>query len=80
MQDAVSLVEPPAHNGKRLKVMFVTQNTANPPTFIFFVNDTELLHFSYKRYLENCLRKAFEFKGTPIRLVFRNKNEDEGML
>jgi len=80
VQDAVSLVEPPAHNGKRLKVMFVTQNTANPPTFIFFVNDTELLHFSYKRYLENCLRKAFEFKGTPIRLVFRNKNEDEGML
>ncbi len=80
VQDAVSLVEPPAHNGKRLKVMFVTQNSANPPTFIFFVNDTELLHFSYKRYLENCLRKAFEFKGTPIRLVFRNKNEDEGML
>lgn len=77
VQDAVNLVEPPSHNGKRLKVYFVTQNSANPPTFIFFVNDTELLHFSYKRYLENCLRKAFVFKGTPIRLVFRNKNQDE---
>lgn len=77
IQDAVSLVEPPAHNGKRLKVFFTTQNNTNPPTFIFFVNDTELLHFSYKRYLENCLRKAFEFKGTPIRLVFRNKNEED---
>ncbi len=54
VQDAVSLVEPPAHNGKRLKVFFVTQSSSNPPTFVFFVNDTELLHFSYKRYLENC--------------------------
>lgn len=80
VQDAVSLVEPPAHNGKRLKVFFATQNSSNPPTFIFFVNDTELLHFSYKRYLENCLRKAFEFKGTPIRLVFRNKNEDDSFV
>lgn len=77
VQDAVSVVEPPAHNGRRLKVMFVTQNTTNPPTFVFFVNDVELLHFSYKRYLENSLRKAFEFKGTPIRLVFRNKNEED---
>lgn len=77
IQDAVSLIEPPAHNGKRLKVFFSTQNNTNPPTFVFFVNDTELLHFSYKRYLENTLRKAFEFKGTPIRLVFRCKNEEE---
>lgn len=80
VQDAVSLVEPPAHNGKRLKVFFVTQSSSNPPTFVFFVNDTELLHFSYKRYLENCLRKAFEFKGTPIRLVFRNKNEEDNFV
>ena len=80
VQDAVSLVEPPAHNGKRLKVFFVTQSSGNPPTFVFFVNDTELLHFSYKRYLENCLRKAFEFKGTPIRLVFRNKNEEDNFV
>ncbi len=80
VQDAVSLVEPPAHNGKRLKVFFATQSSSNPPTFVFFVNDTELLHFSYKRYLENCLRKAFEFKGTPIRLVFRNKNEEDNFV
>ena len=80
IQDAVSLVEPPAHNGKRLKVFFATQNSSNPPTFVFFVNDSELLHFSYKRYLENCLRKSFEFKGTPIRLVFRNKNEDDSFV
>lgn len=79
VQDAVMLVEPPAHNGKRLKVYFTTQNSANPPTFIFFVNDTQLLHFSYKRYLENCLRKAFGFKGTPIKLVFRNKNEEDAL-
>lgn len=77
IQDAVTLFEPPAHNGKRLKVLFVTQNNANPPTFIFFVNDVELLHFSYKRYLENVIRKTFEFRGTPIRLIFRNKNEEE---
>lgn len=80
VQDAVSLVEPPSHNGKRLKVFFATQNSTNPPTFVLFVNDTELLHFSYKRYLENSLRKAFEFKGTPIRLVFRNKNEQDSFV
>lgn len=76
IQDAVTLVEPPSHNGKRLKVLFTTQNNCQPPTFIFFVNDTELLHFSYKRYLENVIRKTFEFRGTPIRLIFRNKNEE----
>lgn len=77
VQDATVAVEPPSHNGKRLKVYFVTQATTNPPTFVFFVNDTELVHFSYKRYLENALRKSFEFKGTPIRLIFRNKNEKD---
>lgn len=77
VQDAVTLVEPPSNNGKRLKIYFATQNNSNPPTFIFFVNDTELIHFSYKRYLENALRRTFTFKGTPIRLIFRNKNESE---
>lgn len=77
IQDAVALVEPPTHNGKRLKLYFATQNNANPPTFIFFVNDTLLLHFSYKRYLENVIRKTFGFRGTPIHLIFRNKNEKE---
>lgn len=77
IQDAVTVVEPPTHNGRRLKLYFATQNNANPPTFIFFVNDTTLLHFSYRRYLENVIRKTFGFRGTPIHLIFRNKNEKE---
>lgn len=75
--DATIAVEPPSHNGKRLKVYFVTQVSTNPPTFVFFVNDTTLMHFSYERYLENSLRKSFEFKGTPIRLLVRNRKEDD---
>lgn len=75
VQDAIAMNEPPSVNGKRLKIMFVTQCKTNPPTFIFFVNDSTLMHFSYKRYLENVLRRAFEFKGTPIHLIIRNKNE-----
>ncbi len=74
IQDAVSVTEPPTKNGKRLKILFATEASTNPPTFIFFVNDAELMHFSYKRYLENTLRKAFEFKGSPIRLIVRNKD------
>ena len=74
IQDAVSVTEPPTKNGKRLKILFATEASTNPPTFIFFVNDAELMHFSYKRCLENTLRKAFEFKGSPIRLIVRNKD------
>jgi len=74
IQDAVSVTEPQTKNGKRLKILFATEASTNPPTFIFFVNDAELMHFSYKRYLENTLRKAFEFKGSPIRLIVRNKD------
>ncbi len=74
IQDAVSVTEPPTKNGNRLKILFATEASTNPPTFIFFVNDAELMHFSYKRYLENTLRKAFEFKGSPIRLIVRNKD------
>ena len=74
--DAVRASEPPSVNGKRLKIMYVTQVSDKPPTFLFFVNDASLVHFSYKRYLENCLRKACDFSGTPIKLVFREK-EDE---
>lgn len=77
IQDAVSVTEPPTKNGKRLKILFTTEATTNPPTFIFFVNDSELMHFSYKRYLENTLRKVFEFKGSPIRLIVRNKDGKE---
>ena len=77
VQAATIAVEPPSDNGKRLKVYYVTQASTNPPTFVFFVNDTKLLHFSYERYLENALRKAFTFKGTPIRIIVRNKSEKD---
>ncbi len=75
--DCVRANEPPSINGKRLKIMYVTEIGVNPPTFVFFVNDATLLHFSYKRYLENCLRRAFDFSGTPIKLVAREKNDNE---
>ncbi|MDE7209454.1 MAG: ribosome biogenesis GTPase Der [Clostridia bacterium] len=74
--DAVVAVEPPSHNGKRLKIYYVTQGGIQPPTFVFFVNDSNLMHFSYERYLENTLRKTFEFKGSPIKLIFRNRKEE----
>ncbi len=75
--DCVRANEPPSVNGKRLKIKFVTQLSTNPPTFILFVNETALMHFSYKRYLENCLRKAYDFSGTPIKIIVRENNEDE---
>ncbi|MDE6550940.1 MAG: ribosome biogenesis GTPase Der [Clostridia bacterium] len=77
VRDAVLAVEPPSYNGKRLKILYVTQDSVCPPTFVFFVNDTKLTHFSYRRYLENCLRRAFGFKGTPIKLVFRSRDEQD---
>lgn len=75
--DCVRANEPPSVNGKRLKIKFCTQQSINPPTFILFVNETTLMHFSYKRYLENCLRKAFDFSGTPIKLIVRENSDDE---
>ena len=75
--DCVMANEPPSVNGQRLKIKYATQISACPPTFVLFVNDANLMHFSYKRYLENSIRKAFDFKGTPIRIVVREKNEDE---
>ncbi|HKL73720.1 MAG TPA: ribosome biogenesis GTPase Der [Clostridia bacterium] len=77
MQDAMSINDPPTHKGKKLKVYYCTQATTNPPTIIIFVNDETIMHFSYKRYLENSLRKAFDFSGTPIRIRIRNKDSDE---
>ena len=68
--------EPPTHKGKRLRVLYVTQAEAMTPTFVFFVNDPELVHFSYRRYLETQLRQAFGFGGTPVRLVFRKRGEE----
>lgn len=74
--DAIRTTEPPSKKGKRLKIYYSTQDDVCPPRFIIFVNDAEIVHFSYKRYLENCLRKAFDFSGTPIRIYFREKEEN----
>ena len=75
--DCVRANEPPSVNGKRLKIGYVTQADTVPPTFILFVNDESLMHFSYKRYLENSIRNAFGFEGTPINIVVREKNDAE---
>lgn len=75
--DCVRVSEPPSINGRRLKIMYVTQVDTTPPNFVFFVNDSTLMHFSYKRYLENALRRAYDFSGTPIKLIVREKEEDE---
>lgn len=68
---------PPAVKGKQLKISYVTQAEVNPPTFVFFVNDPKLLHFSYQRYMENKLREAFGFGGTPLKLLFKRKGKND---
>ncbi len=73
---AVSAHTPPQKSGKRLKLLYATQADINPPTFVFFVNDTRLIHFSYKRYLENMLRRSFGFDGTPLRLAFKSRGDE----
>jgi GTP-binding protein len=65
----------PRTGRKQLKVLYATQAEVNPPTFVFFVNDAAMIHFSYQRYLENRLREAFGFAGTPLRLIFKTKGE-----
>lgn len=77
LREAILTNEPPSKNGKRLKIYYVTEVSANPPTFVIFINDDTLMHFSYRRYLENALRRSFDFEGTPIRLIIRNKNEKD---
>ena len=76
LADAQASLQPPATNGRRLKIYYRTQQHMAPPTFILFVNDEELMHFAYQRYLENFLRKTFDFTGTPIRLVLRAKQKE----
>ena len=76
LNDATNRVQPPSDKGKRLKIYYMTQTTSAPPTFVIFCNSEELFHFSYQRYLENCLRDTFGFEGTPIKLVIRQKGED----
>jgi len=76
VSEAVAMNEPPSDKGRTMKIYYATQASVQPPTFIIFVNDAELLHFSYERYLENYFRKSFGFEGTPIRLFFRNRKKD----
>lgn len=76
VSEAVAIVQPPSDKGKRLKVYYMTQSGIRPPTFIIFVNDIELMHYSYQRYLENYLRKSFGFEGTPIRFILREKDKE----
>lgn len=77
VNEAISMSEPPSQNGRRLKIYYATQVAIKPPTFAVFVNDENLVHFSYKRYLENYFRKTFGFSGTPIVLLFRSKKKEE---
>ena len=76
LNDATTRVQPPSDKGKRLKVYYMTQTSVAPPTFVIFCNSAELFHFSYQRYIENCLRDAFGFSGTPIRIVIRQRGDD----
>lgn len=78
LADAVNRVQPPSDKGRRLKIYYMTQTAVAPPTFVCFCNSAELFHFSYQRYLENCLRQTFGFKGTPVRMVIRQKGDSEG--
>lgn len=75
--DAIAVNEPPTKNGKKLRIHYATQTGVCPPTFMLMVNEPELVHFSYRRYLENALRKAFNFAGTPIKIFFQRKGEKE---
>ncbi|HHW74394.1 MAG TPA: ribosome-associated GTPase EngA, partial [Firmicutes bacterium] len=75
--DALAVNPPAATRGKQLKLYYATQVSVRPPTFLFFVNDPRLVHFSYQRYLENRLREAFDFNGVPLRLNFKARREKE---
>lgn len=79
MMDAIRLNEPPSYNGKRLRIFYTTQVGVRPPVFALYVNDSTLMHFSYERYLENTIRNAYDFSGTPIKIVMREKNKDEAI-
>ena len=75
MAEAVALNQPPSDKGKRLRLYYITQVSVKPPTFVIFVNDKELMHFSYTRYIENKIREAFGFKGTPLKFIIRERKE-----
>ncbi len=75
LMEAVALQQPPSDKGKRLKLYYITQVSVKPPTFVIFVNDRELMHFSYQRYLENKIREAFGFRGTSLKFFVRERKE-----
>ena len=77
LTDAQAALQPPATSGRRLKIFYATQQATNPPTFVFFVNDQTLMHFSYERYLEKQFRKAFGFDGTPLKFILRERTKSE---
>ena len=76
LAEAVALAEPPSDKGKRLRLYYITEVSVKPPTFVIFVNDKELAHFSYIRYIENKIREAFGFKGTPLRFIIRERKDN----
>ena len=76
LAEAVAMQQPPSDKGKRLKIYYMTQISVAPPTFVLFCNNAELFHFSYQRYIENCLRQTFGFNGTPIKLIIKMKGDD----
>ena len=77
LNDATARVQPPSDKGRRLKIYYMTQTGTKPPTFVIFCNSAELFHFSYQRYIENQLREVFGFKGTPIKIIIRQKGDSE---
>lgn len=77
LRRAITAHQPPSVNGRRIKLLYATQAEVKPPTFVFFVNDASLLHFGYRRYLENKIREAFGFSGTAIRLIFKSRSEEQ---
>ena len=76
INDATNALQPPIQGTRRLKIYYATQGSVQPPTFILFVNDEKLMIFSYERYLENYFRKTFDFEGTPIRFILREKKKE----
>ena len=76
MAEAVALQQPPSDKGRRLRLYYITQAAVKPPTFVIFVNDKELMHFSYTRYIENQIREAFGFRGTPLKFIIRERKEN----
>ena len=77
LNEAIAKVQPPSDKGKRLKIMYITQATTKPPTFVLFVNDKELAHFSYIRYIENQIRDTFGLEGTPIKFIIRERGKEQ---